>query len=71
MEKIKIFRSTTESGILDFKFEVTIGGRLMSLVYLRHATKTDVPAIMAIIDDAKALPIEGGWQSTVARWLSR
>lgn len=55
MEKIKIFRSTTESGILDFKFEVTIGGRLMSLVYLRHATKTDVPAIMAIIDDAKAL----------------
>ena len=27
----------------------------MSLVYLRHATKVDVPAIMAIIADAKAL----------------
>lgn len=27
----------------------------MSLVYLRHATRADVPAIMAIIADAKAL----------------
>lgn len=27
----------------------------MSLVYLRHATRADIPAIMAIIADAKAL----------------